>query len=150
MGKYLIGPKNFVAVIADEVGGGISHDQIYSYFATGRRKPDGEFVLRLLNFIALLRGISLHPILGSHFRTLPSWSDVETVLNIEKKRGEARVREVQRRIFMAVKPPTLRPRQTAFNVLRFNGKRTHLLGVLLGVGPKTDLSKVASLWETKR
>jgi len=53
MGTGFIGGDrhDLVGVLANRVGGGISRDQIYSYFPMERRVPDGEFVLRFLNLL---------------------------------------------------------------------------------------------------
>jgi hypothetical protein len=141
MGKHLIRNEGFVAYLANKVGGKISGDQIYSYFSSGRRKPDGEFVLRFLALVAQLRGIRQHPKLGS---LLPG--HVVDALEVTSRPAWERQNQLRRPMFYALKSPRLRRGQTPSNMIKFRGKKTHLLGVLLGVGPKTELSKYASLW----
>ena len=98
MGAYLIRPKCFVAILANHVGGGISEDQIYSYFSTNRRCPDGEFALRLREFIALLRNMNEHLSLGPKVARYPGWYDVKSALEIEIDAGNMRVEATRRQM----------------------------------------------------
>ena len=141
MGKHLIRNKSFVAYLADKVGGKISEDQIYSYFSSGRRKPDGEFVLRFLTLFSLLRGIRKNAKVGS---VLPEY--LVDALEVTRRPFLNRQKHLGRPMYYIATFPRIRRGQTPSNVIKFRGKKTHLLGVVLGVGPKTDPSKIASLW----
>jgi hypothetical protein len=142
---HLIRQGGFVAYLARKIGGGISGDQIYSYFSSGRRKPDGEFVLRFLAMVMLLRGIRDQP----KFRVLLSKCIADALLVTRQPRLD-REKQLGRPLYHFAKFPIPRRGQTPSNMIKFRGEKTHLLGVLLGVVPKTDPSKYASLWEEKR
>jgi hypothetical protein len=133
VGKHLIRKKGFVAYLANKVGGEISEDQIFSYFSSGRRKPDGEFALRFFAMVALLRGVRNHSKFGP---ILPKC--VKDALLVMRQPALDRQKQLGRPLHYFAKFPHLRRGQTMSNVLKYRGKKTHLLGVLLGVGPKTD------------
>jgi hypothetical protein len=69
---------NFVSILANNVGGGLTKDQIYSYVSMRRREPDGEFALRFIRLVARLRGIAQNERLGGELQRHPDWVAIST------------------------------------------------------------------------
>jgi hypothetical protein len=120
MGKSLIKARNtdFVAILANHVGGGISRDQIYSYFPMRRREPDGEFVLRFLNLIARLRGMERDNELGRSLRAHLDWDAINSVLQMEQHQGKKRVQRLRHTMVLHVKRPRIQRYQTPSTILK--------------------------------
>jgi hypothetical protein len=121
MGRTLVESNSMFAAVANRVGGDVPRDQIYSYFYQRRRKPNGEFALRLLDFFTLLRSLDHHPKFGPEMREHPEWRHVEAALEIEKDAGILRMkhigkplhRRLQRIRFRTSTPPSAILKQLA-------------------------------------
>jgi hypothetical protein len=120
MGKFLIKARNadFVGILANYVGGGISRDQIYSYFPMRRRQPDGEFILRFLILIARLRGMKKDKKLGRDLRAHPDWDLIEFVLEMEHRQGKKRVQRLQQTMFFHSRTPRTQRDQTPSTIFK--------------------------------
>jgi hypothetical protein len=98
---------NFVSILANNVGGGLTKDQIYSYVSMRRREPDGEFALRFIRLVARLRGIAQNERLGGELQRHPDWVAISTVLSIEESAGKLRAKVLGTRVFFQVILPRL-------------------------------------------
>jgi hypothetical protein len=117
--------------ISNRVGGGISRDQIYSYFHQQRRKPDGEFVLRLLEFLALLRGLQEHKTLVAKLELEREWRHVEAALEIEADAADERSAQIGRPLYCKLRRVRFQPRSTSFSILRRLRKSAKIVILLL-------------------
>jgi hypothetical protein len=125
MGAQLLkAPRiDFVRILANYVGGGITTDQIFSYFPMRRREPDGEFALRCFRLMLRLRAIEGDAVLGPQLRAHPDWSVIATALGMEKRQGTKRGKLLGRPLYLWSIPQRKQRFQTVSTAFKQMGKR---------------------------
>lgn len=120
MGRALIQADSspFVAILAHRVGGGISHDPIYSYFSLSRRVPDGEFALRFLALVSQLHGFTLHPPFAPELRYHPARRAIASAFLLLRRSGIKRGERLGREYKLRSNVPDRRTRKTLSDILR--------------------------------
>jgi hypothetical protein len=113
MGAQLLTARriDFVKILANYVGGGITTDQIYSYFSMRRREPDGEFALRFLRLMLRIRGIAGDSVLSAQLRAHPDWPVIAAALDMEKRQGIKRRKRFGRPLYLWSLPQRRQRRQ---------------------------------------
>jgi hypothetical protein len=116
-GQLSRSPAMFDA-LKNRVGGETTRAQIYSFFHQQRRVPNGEFVLRMLDFLALLRGLQAEKMLAAKLELESEWRHVESALEIEEDAAEARSAQLKQRLQCRIRRARFRPRSEPFSILR--------------------------------
>jgi hypothetical protein len=129
MGKAFIrsGFRPAIPILANYVGGGISRGQIYAYFTVGRRRPDGEFVLRFLRMVEWFWGFTRMGEVRDH----PASFAINAVLSPERNAALKRQERRRCRYYFAVRVPNPprpgRSPQTLSDVLTRMTKRPRVV-----------------------